>query len=151
MLLVAVWAHGLFSGPGILARPMDGYVVGPGESVGEDPDVKAGRRSTDGSLTVIESRTDGGAPSHVHGREDEAIYVLEGSIWARCGDDRFEVGPRSLVFLPRGVPHEWDVVGDEALVLLITAPAGLEEFLHELHAGTGDREEIAGRYGIEFR
>lgn len=28
---------------GILARPMDGYVVGPGKSVGEAPDVKAGR------------------------------------------------------------------------------------------------------------
>jgi quercetin dioxygenase-like cupin family protein len=129
---------------------MGGYVTRAGESVGDDPDVKASRRSTGGSLTLIESRTDGGAPLHVHSREDEAMYVLEGLIWARCGDDRFEMGPHSFVFLPRGVPHEWDVVGDEAVVLLITAPAGLEEFLHEFHEGQADPKEIAGRYGIEF-
>ncbi len=130
---------------------MSGYAIGPGGSVGEDADVKASRISTGGSLTVIESRTQGGAPLHVHAREDEAMYVLEGAIWARCGDERFDVGPRSFVFLPRGVPHEWDVVGDEALLVIITSPAGLEEFLHEFHAPEADRREIGSRYGIEFR
>jgi mannose-6-phosphate isomerase-like protein (cupin superfamily) len=129
---------------------MSGYVVGPGESAAEYPGVKAGRQSTGGSMTLIEARTDGGAPLHVHSREDEAMYVLEGSIRARCGDDDFEVGPRSFVFLPQGVPHEWDVVGAEAVVLIITDPAGLEEFLHELHEGKADPQEVAGRYGIEF-
>ena len=57
---------------------MDGYALAPGESVIDDPDIKAGRRSTSGTLTVIESRTQGGAPLHVHEREDEAMYVLEG-------------------------------------------------------------------------
>jgi mannose-6-phosphate isomerase-like protein (cupin superfamily) len=124
----------------------------PGESTGDDPDVKAGRQSTGGSFTVIESRTDGGAPTHVHSHEDEAMYVLDGSIWVRCGDDRFDLGPRSFVFLPRSVPHEWDVHGGEAVVLIITAPAGLEEFLHEFHERRGDDPgEIAERYGIEFQ
>ncbi len=77
------------------------------------------------------------------------MYVLEGSIWARCGDDRFELEPRSFVFLPRDVPHEWDVVGDEAVVLIVTAPAGLEEFLEGFHGGE-DRADLAARYGIEF-
>ena len=130
---------------------MDGYALAPGESVTDDPDIKAGRQSTRGSLTVIESRTRGGAPLHIHEREDEAMYVLEGSIWARCGESRFELGSKSFVFLPRGVPHEWDVVDVEAVVLIITAPAGLEEFLHDFHDHHGDRGEIARRYGIDFR
>ncbi|HEV8087096.1 MAG TPA: cupin domain-containing protein [Actinomycetota bacterium] len=129
---------------------MDGYALGPGESVTADGDIKAGRESTGGSLTVLESRTQGGAPLHTHEREDEAMYVLEGSIWARCGESRFEIGPRSFVFLPRGVPHEWDVVGAEAVVLIITAPGGLEEFLHDFHDAQGDRGEIARRYGIDL-
>jgi len=78
------------------------------------------------------------------------MYVLEGSIWVRCEDERFELGPRSFVFLPRDVQHEWDVAGDEAVVLIITAPAGLEEFLRAFHAGEADRGELANRYGIEF-
>jgi quercetin dioxygenase-like cupin family protein len=130
--------------------PVDGYAVSPGDSVTADPDVKAGRESTGGTFTVIESRTRGGAPIHVHEREDEAMYVVEGSIWARCGGSRFEIGPRSFVFLPRGIPHAWDVVGPEAVVLIITAPAGLEEFLHDFHDPQGDRREIARRYGIDL-
>jgi quercetin dioxygenase-like cupin family protein len=129
---------------------MDGYVLGPGESVTDDPDVKAGRRSSGGAFTVIESRTRRGAPLHRHAREDEAMYVLDGSIWARCGESRFEVGPRSFVFLPRGVPHEWDVVGEEAVVLILTAPAGLEAFLHDFHDAGDDRQEVAKRHGIDL-
>ena len=60
-------------------------------------------------------------------------------------------GPRAFVFLPRGVPHAWDVVGDAATVLILTAPAGLEEFLGEYHAASGGaRDEVAAKHGIEF-
>jgi hypothetical protein len=60
-------------------------------------------------------------------------------------------GHGSFVFLPRGVPHEWDVVGVEAVVLIITAPARLEEFLHDFHDAHSNRGEIARRYGIDFQ
>lgn len=130
-----------------------GYVLGPGEGVpGQvDAGVKWSRTSTAGSLTVIESDTDGGAPRHVHAREDECFYVLEGTISVECGDERWEAGPASFVFLPRGVPHAWDVVDERAKVLIITAPAGLEEFLRELHvAEDAERAEVARRHGIDF-
>lgn len=129
-----------------------GYVLYPGQGVlGAGSDVKASRRSTGGSLSVIESRTTGGAPRHTHAREDEAFYVIAGALTVGCGTERFEAGPGSFVFLPRGVPHEWDVVGDEATLLMITAPAGLDELLRDLHApGAGDRNEIAARHGVTW-
>src|SRR5262249_17285342 len=112
-----------------------GYVLQPGEGAAgqEDPAVKASRVSTDGSMTVIESDSAGGAPRHVHAREDECFYVLKGAITVECGDDSWELEQGAFVFLPRGVPHAWDVIGDRATVMIMTAPGGLDEFLAELH------------------
>ena len=129
-----------------------GYVLRPGEGAGGhgDPDVKASRMSTDGALTVIDSETTGGAPRHVHGHEDECFYVLDGTITVECADDVWELGSGAFVFLPRGVPHAWDVVGERARVLIITAPGGLEEFLADLHAPDASPAEVGRRHGIEF-
>jgi mannose-6-phosphate isomerase-like protein (cupin superfamily) len=129
-----------------------GYVLRPGEGAAgqDDPAVKASRISTDGALTVIDSDTTGGAPRHVHAYEDECFYVLDGSISVECGDEAWVLGKGAFVFLPRGVPHAWDVVGERAKVLIITAPAGLEEFLRELHAAESSPPEVARRHGIEF-
>jgi mannose-6-phosphate isomerase-like protein (cupin superfamily) len=129
-----------------------GYVVGAGQGVTDhDPELKASRASTGGALTLIESDTTGGAPLHVHRDEDECFYVLEGSITVRCGDEGFEADRRSFVFLPRGVPHSWDVVGDRAVVLIITVPGGFEEFMREYHeAEPARRNEVAARHGIEM-
>jgi len=128
------------------------YVLPSGEGVpGFGSEVKASRISTGGALTLIESRTTGGAPLHVHERDDEFFYVVDGTISVRIGKEEFEAGPRSFVFLPRGIPHAWDVVGDEATVLLMTVPGCLEEFLAEYHAAPADaRDAIAARYGIRF-
>jgi quercetin dioxygenase-like cupin family protein len=132
----------------------DGYVLRPGEGASgqDDPAVKASRVSTGGAMTVIDSDSAGGAPRHVHAHEDECFYVLEGAITVECGDDTWEpLEPGAFVFLPRGVPHAWDVVGDRARILIVTAPGGLEEFLAELHSF--DRAawpEVARRHGIEF-
>jgi mannose-6-phosphate isomerase-like protein (cupin superfamily) len=137
-------------------RVASGYVLGPGEGIsGAGSGVKAGRTSTGGSLTLIESRARGGAPLHVHSREDECFYVVEGSITVRCGEDVFEAGPRSFVFLPRGIPHAWDVSGKGVATLLIIAvPAGFEDFLREHHeAGSMPddvKNQIAAKYGIRW-
>lgn len=128
------------------------YVLRAGEGLKGDTSLKAGGAATGGNLTMIESRTNGGAPLHVHTREDEYFYVLDGTIRVRLGDEWFEAGARSFVFLPRNVPHEWDVVGDEATLLMMTVPAGLDVFLEEYHAVTSkaERDQIAERYGITF-
>jgi mannose-6-phosphate isomerase-like protein (cupin superfamily) len=129
------------------------YFLRAGEGVpGFGSDTKAAKASTGGLLTLIESRTTGGAPMHVHTHEDECFYIVEGTITVTCGDETFEAGPRSFVYLPRGVPHGWDVVGEEATLLMITVPGMLEEFLHEFHAVPwGEaRNEVATKYGVTF-
>ncbi len=134
--------------------PMKPYVLLAGEGVaGFDASVKASRSSTGGNLTVIESRTKGGAPWHVHSREDEYFYVIEGRIIIHCGDELYNAGPGSFVFLPRGIPHAWDVGAEGvATLLMMTVPAMLEEFLKEFHSvpTREDRDAVAARYGIQF-
>jgi mannose-6-phosphate isomerase-like protein (cupin superfamily) len=131
-----------------------GYVVGPGEGVPDrGPEVKASGRSTGGSLTVIEVSMDGGPPRHVHTREDESFYVLTGTLEVECGDDRFQAGPGSFVFLPRNVPHVFRTVGGPATALLIVTPGGLDGYFEELSAALagGDRARvptIQQAYGI---
>jgi len=132
-----------------------GYVAGPGEGVpGRGPDVKASGRSTGGSLTVMEFAIDGGPPRHTHTREDESFYVVTGALDVECGDDRFEAGPGSFVFLPRNVPHVFRSVGGTATGLLIITPGGLDDYFADLHAAlaaNGDRAQIQAvqdRYGI---
>src|SRR6266545_6843927 len=97
-----------------------GYVVGPGEGVPDrEPEVKASGRSTGGSLTLIEVAIDGGPPrhTHTHTREDESFYVLTGTLDVECGEDRFQAGPGSFVFLPRNLPHVFRSVGGPVTAL----------------------------------
>jgi quercetin dioxygenase-like cupin family protein len=134
-------------------RELAPYILLPGEGVaGFDASIKASRTSTGGNLSLIESHTRGGAPWHVHTREDEYFYILEGAIEVHCQNQSWEAAPRSFVFLPRGIPHCWDVVGTEATLLMMTVPAMLEEFLRAFHAAPtkAERDQVASQYGITF-
>jgi quercetin dioxygenase-like cupin family protein len=130
---------------------MNGYLLRPGEGVRpDDLAAKATAGSTGGALSVIESHTTGGAPWHSHRFEDEAFYVLDGVLTVRCGDDTWEVDRGCFVYLPRGVSHSWDVNTLSASLLIITTPAGLDDFLREHHGVTdpAEQERISERYGI---
>ena len=128
-----------------------GYVVAPGQRMGgRTPDVRASGQSTGGSLTVMELSIDGGPPRHTHTREDESFYVFTGTLDVRCGEDRFEAGPGSFVFLPRNVPHEFRSVGGAATALLIVTPGGLDEYFTEMQEAEDPSQigEIQNKYGI---
>jgi len=130
------------------------YVLNAGRGVeGFDASVKASRNSTGGVFTMIESHTRGGAPWHVHSREDEFLYVVTGALTVSCGREVVRAEQGSFVFLPRGVPHAWDVASEgKANVLMMTVPAMLEEFLREFHAASGQdsRDRVAEKYRIRF-
>jgi mannose-6-phosphate isomerase-like protein (cupin superfamily) len=99
------------------------------------------------------------APLHLHTREDEYSFVLEGRMGALLGDDVVEAGPGDLVFKPRNQWHTFWNAGDEPCrILEIIAPAGFERFFQELDALGGaieaDPDELAAlnaRYGLEMQ
>jgi quercetin dioxygenase-like cupin family protein len=109
----------------------------PGNSfwyVGQLMSALAEGEDTGGRLTVYEILfpPDSGPPLHVHEREDEAFYVLEGGLSVRMGDEEFEATAGSFVFQPRGVPHTFRSSGDGARVLLLVVPSGFEDYFRAL-------------------
>jgi mannose-6-phosphate isomerase-like protein (cupin superfamily) len=91
--------------------------------------VKATAESTGGAYGLVESLIAPGfsPPLHVHHREDEAFWVLEGEVTMRCGDKTFRAGPGAFVFLPRHVPHSFVVEGDTPVrMLTLLTPGGGE-------------------------
>jgi quercetin dioxygenase-like cupin family protein len=92
-------------------------------------EIKARAEDTGGALGVVEGRFPykGYGPAlHVHSREDEAIFVLEGQLRFRVGDDEFVAGPGTCVWQPRGVPQAFSVESESARVLIVFTPGGLE-------------------------
>jgi len=97
--------------------------------------VKAGGDMTGGALAVVEFLAPPGfaTPRHVHHAEDEAFYVLEGSLAGFCGDKKWEAVVGSFVWLPKDVPHGYANTADGATrSLTITLPSGFEEFVREI-------------------
>jgi len=85
------------------------------------------------------------APLHVHHRDDEAWYVLEGTLGFRLGDDEVEVGAGSAVFAPRGVPHTfWNAGPGEARYLLVMSTR-IARLIEELHSGAGQDPDAVFR------
>jgi quercetin dioxygenase-like cupin family protein len=127
-----------------------GYVVPPGAGVAGDPSLKASHRSTGGALSVLETRIEAGPPLHVHDREDECFYVLDGELSIRCGADAFDAPAGSFVFLPRGRPHRFWAKDQSAGLLLITVPGGIEDYFRQINNAPDDEERhrIGEQYGI---
>ncbi len=75
------------------------------------------------------------APLHVHHADDEAWYVLEGTLRFRIGDEVFEAGAHSAVLAPKGTPHAYGNArrGEPARYLLVITPKirALVQALHE--------------------
>ena len=109
----------------------------------------------------------GGPPPHVHSREEEGFYVLEGEITFTIGDNRLVAGAGTFANMPVGTPHSFtNESGKPAKVLISVTPAGLEQMFFEVGqpvpAGATTalpptREEIekllavAPRYGIGIK
>ncbi len=70
-------------------------------------------------------------PLHVHHKEDEAFYVLEGVMTFYVGEEAIEAGPGSFLFGPKGVPHTYTVDSGPARLLFLFSPAGFEGFVKE--------------------
>jgi mannose-6-phosphate isomerase-like protein (cupin superfamily) len=117
---------------------------GEGESfwvLGDLYTFKATGKQTNGNYTVIEQiiQPQSGPPPHIHHREDEAFYILEGRFSFLCGDKQsmFEAG--SFVYIPKGTLHTFKNIDEQqGRLLVIITPAGLEEFFYSIGIPAAD-------------
>jgi len=77
---------------------------------------KALGEETGGQYWALEGLADSNmaVPLHVHTQEDEIWYVLEGEIEFTLGNEVKTGGPGSFVYIPKGVPHTFQVKSDKA-------------------------------------
>ncbi len=76
------------------------------------------------------------APFHVHYGDDEAWYVLAGTLAFQLDDQRVEAPAGSAVFAPRGVPHTyWNPHPTPTRYLLVMTPT-IRRLIDELHTTT---------------
>jgi len=67
-------------------------------------------------------------PRHIHSREDEIFYILEGSYELHVGDERRTLAAGASAVLPRGIPHGFrNVASIPGRLLCVITPGGLEE------------------------
>lgn len=95
--------------------------------------IKARAEETGGALGLVEGTfyRGFGPPLHVHHREDEAMYVLEGEIRFRQGEDEFIASPGTWIWHPRGIPHAFKVESETARALVVVTPGGFERMFEQ--------------------
>jgi len=88
---------------------------------------------TQGKFALIEAvgRKGNDPPPHIHRREDEIFYVLEGEVVASVGDRTVRGTPGTLIFLPRDVRHTFTIESERARMLILVTPAGFEGWFKE--------------------
>ncbi|HLY41881.1 MAG TPA: cupin domain-containing protein [Terracidiphilus sp.] len=117
----------------MIAPPLAGQVLG----------------SSDSSFAIAEWRDEGGppgpprwiAPLHMHHHDDEAWYVLEGSLCVRVGEEEVEVPAGAGILVPRGIAHTYRNSGPgPTRYLLFMTPTVLRliEAIHAMQDRSGD-------------
>jgi mannose-6-phosphate isomerase-like protein (cupin superfamily) len=108
-----------------------------------------------------------GTPPHIHHREDESFYVVEGEFEFLKDGETIRAGAGSLVYVPKGGLHAFKNVGEEkGRLLLSQTPGGLHErFFEELGEEATDKTAppvadgppdagrivaVAAKYGTEI-
>jgi mannose-6-phosphate isomerase-like protein (cupin superfamily) len=123
--------------------------------------VRITSRQTNGAYCVCEMTTmpGSGVSLHVHDRDEEFYYILEGSYEMQAGEERFTAEAGSMVLIPRNVPHQFhNVSGVPARALMIFRPGGFDELDAEIReaaaAGTlnaKERNAILAKWGVHFK
>jgi quercetin dioxygenase-like cupin family protein len=129
--------------------------------------VKAGGEATGGRFAIVEHLAPGGAgsPLHMHTREDEWFYILEGELTFWVGGRRIVASAGAFMYGPRNIPHTFMVTSTQARFLVGVEPAGFEDFVRAAAEPAQSRTlppkptqppdparlaAIAAEYGIEI-
>ena len=79
------------------------------------------------------------APLHVHYRDDEAFWILEGDVTFYVGDTTITAGAGDYVFAPRDIPHRFTVGATGCRMLFILVPGGIEHLIRQTSAPAPSR------------
>jgi quercetin dioxygenase-like cupin family protein len=95
--------------------------------------LKATAADTGGQMTILEITEPPGleAPLHVHHRDDEGFWILEGDVTFEVGDATIEAHAGDYVFGPRDIPHRYTVGDAGCRMLFILVPGGIEDVVRE--------------------
>ena len=147
--------------------------VGSGEgpafsAVGDVYRMLATGEQTGGVYVLSEARVlpGGGPPPHIHHREDESFFVLEGEITFTLGAKRVVAKAGTFIQGPRGIPHAFkNESRAPARMLIHLTPPGFENFMAEIAQPVPSFESppapvtpadiqkllaVAPKYGIEI-
>jgi quercetin dioxygenase-like cupin family protein len=94
--------------------------------------IKATGQGTGGLYSIVEVLEARGAqaPLHLHRKEDEGFWILEGEMTFHVGEETIKASPGSFLFGPKGVPHRYTVESGPARMLFLLSPAGFEDFIY---------------------
>jgi quercetin dioxygenase-like cupin family protein len=111
--------------------------AGAGEArwwLGMLAEFKATAADTGGRMSIVQITCAPGtqAPLHVHHREDEAFWILDGDVTFFVGDATIEAHRGDYVFGPREIPHRYTVGEAGCRMLFIVLPGGFEEMVREM-------------------
>jgi quercetin dioxygenase-like cupin family protein len=83
----------------------------------------------------------GGPPPHIHQGEDEAFFLLQGTVTLTVGEQTIHAGPGDFAHIPRGTVHAFTNNGAEAVrMVAIFSPAGMEGWFAESYGAAPDRK-----------
>jgi mannose-6-phosphate isomerase-like protein (cupin superfamily) len=144
---------------------VNNVVLGPGEGrfvpvPGQPHTHKADADNTRGAYALWEiSLTGQGPPQHIHHAEEEAVYVLDGEINVKVGEETIRATTGAFVLVARGTAHTfWNVGSTPARLLVIVSPPGFEQMFDEV-VGDADFDPatfvervtaVAHKYNLEI-
>ena len=96
----------------------------------------AGPADNNGAFDIIVAKTKRGTepPPHVHTREDEVFYLLEGEMTVYVDGEVFSVTAGEFVFLPRQKPHAFLIESEQTHLIAIITPGGFVDAVNKMNA-----------------
>ena len=126
-------------------------------------------QDTNGQFGLVElvAKPGNEPPVHVHEREDELFYVVDGQVEYILEGRSIDAPAGTTVFLPRGLPHTFRIKSAEAKMLVMVTPGGFEGYFRELsrpaerlevpaaaptyaQSDLEGFEQLAAKYGVYF-
>ncbi len=144
---------------------------GEGRTIGVVGDIYrflATGEGTESKYSLIDALVPSGSgpPPHIHRREEEGFFILDGEITFQIGEQTVVATAGTFANVPVGIPHSFKNESSQpARMLICLAPAGLEKMFFEVGARLDDGAtaalppshseietllQVAPRYGIEI-